>query len=296
MIRHWILLFAILSPLAAQAASAEDPHFFWADDVNFHHQSTLHADASWLQAQKEAAPELARVIGEEAPGGDALHAWLKERVKVILSKDWTLGDSWEALAEKVDYPLTSKGGIKSNTVAINIGSALYAFGKRNKILVGVNVPGLSAPLAVKSPRVGLVQIGDLLFSQHSRGDTQADRIFRLSALFHEARHSDGNGPSLGFQHSPCPPDSDLPGISACDANRNGPYSVDAQFALSFLKSCKNCTEGGRDFLRITAANSLSRVISVLKKEEMSCNEATCRVTVTEAKDTTEWDTTPESLD
>ncbi|NUM88851.1 MAG: hypothetical protein HUU37_06585 [Bdellovibrionales bacterium] len=268
----------------------------YSEDVALSHRQLLEADLAWLQSQHEIEPtaELKRVLPLNQK--EDLLAWLRERVKVILGPAWNLSDGWNLLEESVSYPKileTSGQGGQTNVLALNVGTALYRYGKKRGILTGVQFQG--GTLAVRSPRAGLVQLTEKFFAPHAPADAAASRAYRLSVLFHEGRHGDGRGPSLGFSHEVCPMESDYRLLPVCDASRNGPYSVDAALSLTLAKSCQECSASGRDFLRLMAADSLSRVISFLKREEYACNEITCRVTIIEAKDTTDWDTTPEFL-
>lgn len=61
-----------------------------------------------------------------------------------------------------------------------------------------------------------------------------NRIVRLSFLIHEAGHSDGNGESMGFFHSLCPPGHQYEGMPACDANLNGPYFKQVTFLKTYI--------------------------------------------------------------
>jgi hypothetical protein len=110
-----------------------------------------------------------------------------------------------------------------------------------------------------------LQIGAGLFASElaiNRIDENAvaNSIMRLSFIFHEARHSDGNGPSLGFTHSLCPKGHDYENELACDESLNGAYSVGASMAREMMMACQdNCSERDKEMLKIFILDSYNRI-------------------------------------
>lgn len=154
------------------------------------------------------------------------------------------------------------------TVMSNVGTVLYMAGKSSKQLLQVKIP-LSLfkadKILVTSPRTGIIQIGEGLFMKKFMfndrdDDAVSNSVSRLMTFFHEARHSDGHGKSLGFLHAICPEGYDLAGYSACDRNLNGPYTVGRIMAKEFLASCDSCSENEKEQIRLGMIESESRVI------------------------------------
>lgn len=178
------------------------------------------------------------------------------------------------------------GGV---TVMSNIGAGLYLGGKQESMLYGMKISRglLKKPIkvVVESPRAGIIQIGEGLFVSQLTVNNQnqnalANSINRLGTFFHEARHSDGNGESLAFAHSPCPTGHDLAGAYACDENLNGPYTVGAAMTTEMLKSCGDaCSERDKEILKLIILDSQNRVMKTTHTGQPAVN----------------WDPTPESL-
>lgn len=178
---------------------------------------------------------------------------------------------------------------KGFVVMSNIGAALYMGGKQQNQVYGMKISRglLKSPLKAiaESPRVGIIQIGEGLFMEELTLNNKnpasiANSINRLATFFHEARHSDGNGSSLGFAHSNCPPGHDYAGAAACDENLNGPYTVGATMALEMLKGCEDsCTEREKEILKLVVLDSQNRIMKTTYKGTPA----------------TAWDDAPESL-
>lgn len=158
------------------------------------------------------------------------------------------------------------------TIMSNTGAALYLNGKSNGMLLGINMPGLGK-VPVTSPRVGILQIGRGLFKiGRTKNNTfELDSsLMRISTLFHEARHSDGNRKNTGFMHAICPLGHDYAGYAACDFSLNGSYSVGFQVGKAVAENCTTCTVGQREALRLDYLDSYSRVI--LKQEVAAASD------------------------
>lgn len=174
-------------------------------------------------------------------------------------------------------------------VMSNTGAGLYMAGKEQKALYGMKVSrGLlkkSHNVLITSPRAGIIQVGEGLFDlrylvNNKDRNAVANKIDRLSTFFHEARHSDGNGVSLGFAHSKCPKGHDLEGAHACDSNKNGPYTVGALMHLELLKTCgTGCSEKDLEVSKLKILDSFNRILPLDSK----------------GQPTTNWDPKPESL-
>jgi hypothetical protein len=175
------------------------------------------------------------------------------------------------------------------TVMSNIGAALYYGGKQESKVYGMKISrGLlkkSIKVAVESPRAGIIQVGEGLFMDRltinpEKPNSIANSINRLATFFHEARHSDGNGSSVGFLHSPCPVGHDYAGLPACDENLNGPYTVGAVMMAEMLKACEDtCSIREKEILKLQVLDSKNRIMHTTRKGVAA----------------TVWDARPESL-
>ncbi len=166
----------------------------------------------------------------------------------------------------------------STIVMTNIGTSLYIQGKLKKELLALrfteNKSLFKKKIEITSPRVGVIQIGTGLFQPNVRpnplyANALSNKLHRISIFLHEARHSDGNGKTLGFIHAKCPPGHNYAGKNACDTSANGPYIIGAQAAVDAIKWCGDqCSIQEKTMLRATALDSFSRVINPTK-ENMS---------------------------
>jgi hypothetical protein len=258
-------------------------------------------------------------LGLEKLDAQSASVWLNDRVKYIVSENatslfnllfkravyvertgvlfpnatiipYSLDESSETSLEKNLLQAGNRVESKQTfVVMLNIGTGLYYGGKQSSSVLGMKVSKgffkKAERVNVESPRTGIIQIGEGLFSPQltinsKKPDAIANSIFRLGTLFHEARHSDGNGESLGFLHITCPKGHTYEGQAACDENLNGPYMVGALMLAEMTRSCgENCTEKETETLKVMIADSLSRVLQTTHKGEAS------KV----------WDATPESL-
>lgn len=175
------------------------------------------------------------------------------------------------------------------TVMSNIGSGLYMAGKKEQKLYGIKISrGLlkkGIKVSIESPRSGIIQIGEGLFLReisinNENPEAISNSLNRLGTFFHEARHSDGNGLSLGFAHSICPTGHDLAGAYACDEGLNGAYAVGATMLKEMLSGCEEaCSEREKETIRAVILDSKSRILTTTLKGNPATN----------------WDPTPESL-
>ena len=150
---------------------------------------------------------------------------------------------------------------KTEVVMSNVGAALYLLGKTSPDKQLHQLAFDSQQIQITSPRTGILKIGPGLFHDFKvKLQNVALDIYRVSTLFHEARHSDGHGETLGFLHSKCPAGSDYAGLSACDGSTNGPYTVGALVMKTMKDSCVTCTPLSNKFLEIMYLDESSRVI------------------------------------
>ena len=201
----------------------------------------------------------------------SLRAWLEDRVQFIVPENFDIGTHVRIQARDYGYPnpgvvpvlepptrrIGQVVGIK--LMMLNIGGGLYVTAKEKGVLAVMKLEGVG-DISITSPRVGILEIGDGMFIQTPTADQVALNIFRLSILFHEARHSDGNGKSTAFFHAVCPAGNDYAGVNACDRNVNGPYTVGGTVLKNLLDSCVDCSAEGREKLRLNYLDTQSRII------------------------------------
>jgi hypothetical protein len=256
---------------------------------------------------KPVSTNILELMGMSSLDSNSTNKWLEQRVNYIIEENalsflrLKLKKTISVERENVDFPnaslvpysITSSFGTSDSdegmVVMSNIGAAIYMGGKRERTIYNIKISrGLlrkSTKVAVESPRVGVIQIGEGLFSRdltinNQNPDSIANSINRLSTFFHEARHSDGNGLSLGFAHATCPTGHEFAGLRACDENLNGPYMIEATLMEEMLKANEEVlTEREKETLKMVILNSYSRVMKTTNKNEPSTN----------------WDPTPESL-
>jgi hypothetical protein len=151
-----------------------------------------------------------------------------------------------------------------STVMQNLGAEIYMTAKASGSLLGLQVPGIGV-VPVTSPRTGVIQIGSGMFQLNPGvagldSSSPALALFRLMVLFHEARHSDGNGRSVGFVHAFCPLGHDYEGSASCDLALNGAYALGAKVIRNLAASCPNCSTAERESLKLQALDSFSRLL------------------------------------
>ena len=254
-----------------------------------------------------AEKDILKIMNLSSLDSSNVKDWLEERVNYIL-EDNALSDMKMIMKkavtierENVLYPHqdvipyslnpANRHNAESDNLVImsNVGVGIYMRGKQDKVLYNLKVSRglLSKPIkvTVDSPRAGIIQIGEGLFSRdltinNLKPDSIANAINRLSSIIHEARHSDGNGASIGFAHAVCPKGHDLEGEMACDENLNGPYMLKAFFIEEMVKSAREIiTEREKETLRMVILDNMSRVLKINNKGLPS----------------NDWDDTPESI-
>lgn len=234
-----------------------------------------------FQFRGQADLKTLRVLGMSYLNAITASEWLNDRVKYVVEEKVSLKKLLHVELKNVDYPnaesqlfssagsTTSNHNISSFITMSNIGAEAYIQGKAGRKLYGMKITQarLSKTIRVRidSPRAGVLQIGAGLFSPElsiNRIDPNAisNSIFRLAFFFHEARHSDGQGTSLGFTHSACPAGHDYENELACDESLNGSYSVGAVMAREMMLTCNdNCSERDKEMLKIFIIDNYNRV-------------------------------------
>ena len=255
-------------------------------------ESLLKTDFDFLKTlgSWEGLTDLDRKTMDIKVGNAAeLDYWLRKRVQFLIPMSLNLELGFYGEVPLRYYPnmaelppnvenIFTMADEQSNTLMSNIGVGFYLFGKRQRQIISVNLrthfPKIEPQLPVLGPRIGIIQVHKNSFSHRNRisvsGREPADRLLRLSFLFHEGRHSDGNGSSLGFYHSVCPPGHDYTGRMACDISSNGAYAVAALFLKKSIEVCHSCTEGHKESLKLSYLDSRLRVLdkSILTPEEI----------------------------
>ncbi len=243
--------------------------------------------------------EIRRLLETPRISSPQLKQWLASRMKVVISEKIDLEKSVRivgraayyqngGLMPDIDAPVptptpkptptdgSAKPASRPMVVMSNMGTAIYMYGKQNAKLLGLQGTD-GGILPIRTPRDGLVQIGEGLFHERlrvnpERVDLPANRLARLSTYFHEARHSDGNGKSLGFAHAMCPVGHAYQGYYACEKNLNGPYTTGAMVLKKLTEACADCSAKEKTTLQMIQADSLSRVLKTYRnKSGMSEN-------------------------
>lgn len=247
----------------------------FAKTVNVAQRAALNESISALHALAPGATDqrLMQIMKVPDLSGPTLQRWVEDRVHYIVGSDFDLEGSLY-LPERTGFSFPSPevlpdpdAGVsqeltaKAEVVMANVGTAIYYVGKKQSQLVGLRVPGVG-DVPVTSPRVGILQIGPGLFpGGASQNQNLALDIFRASTLFHEARHSDGNGRSMGFMHAECPTGHDYAGMHACDYAANGPYTVGARLLKNLKERCAACTKSQKTALDGIYLEVANRVVS-----------------------------------
>jgi hypothetical protein len=282
-LKHLILL-ALFSPVIAFADAPLAERFQFASDVPANQVERIQGDLAHLETLEFKFQDSEALATLDIPemSGRSLGSWLSARVHYILSEAFDPSDSvYVAISEDFHYENTdfptldqpATENVSTNKpkymVAQNLSSAIYYNGKMYGQLLEAEIPGLGT-IPVRSPRVGIMKIGEGLFQpllerygwSGKSIDTETARLIRLGALFHEARHSDGNGKSLGFFHARCPEGHDYAGRVVCDRSLNGAYAVGGLVERNLLKQCEHCTVAEREAFRLYTYDSFNRIIHV----------------------------------
>lgn len=245
----------------------------FASSVHVEQQTAINEALSALHVLpiNESDERLMKMMKIPDLQASTLQNWVQARVQYIINEDFDFDAAiYEPSRPDFSFPWANElpdpdNGVATdasnkNTIMSNIGTAVYYFGKKRSTLIGLRIPGIG-DVEFTSPRVGLLQIGPALFPDGAiLPQNIAVDIFRLGTLFHEARHSDGHGKTLGFMHAECPKGHDLEGQRACDFSSNGPYTVGALITRDLGKACSQCETRKKVALEGIAAENLTRVI------------------------------------
>lgn len=218
---------------------------------------------------EKSAFEFQTMIGVSQVDGAHLHNWIYNRVRYIVGESYNPRGRNLVKKKGHTFPQTPLPPLIVNRtnqyagtiVMSNLGAELYLSGKKEKALRGIRIN--RKEVWASSPRVGILQIGDGLFLDrlliNKNVDAEANKIKRLSTIFHEARHSDGHSEYVGFLHDKCPTGHALSGFFACEKYANGAYSLEAAALKTLLLNCQTCSIEDQTKLTASIADALSRV-------------------------------------
>lgn len=223
-----------------------------------------------LSIQASSANDL-QVIGVDSLYGPSLSSWLKTRVSFIVGETFDFQDQADIAGYRPYQPqVFSRVQLEDEllaqnslvTIMVNIGAALYRYGKNNSQVLSLDVGGKR--VYIKSPRVGVIQIGQGLFSawsvRNTPKDSLANSLIRLSVFFHEGRHSDGNGSNVTFPHAECPDGHSYEGNYSCDGAANGPYVIDSIMLKNLRNACTGCNNTEIQTFKMFQADAESRLL------------------------------------
>jgi len=223
---------------------------------------------------------LKNILEVQDLSGATMSAWLKERIRYLLSPDLSKYRVGTLEAGSRSLYVSRLPGLDANETrnmaAAMIGTRLYEIGKTLRtqdptvdyMMIEVN----NAWVHLNTQRNGVMQIGPALFDpkfmpNSSNPSAYANTAVRVETLFHEARHADGNevSGSFGFYHALCPAGSgvakEFVDKAACDDNANGPYTLGAQILKAYLAKCGDfCSAQDRSVMQAFMLDSLSRVV------------------------------------
>ena len=296
---HYSLIFSALvlsvSTAFASGGSRPDSEPVVAENPFIFSSGVSSDQADLLKLDLKRLPQLAvSTVDADAQSlfetskisGLRLKAWLADRVQYVVGEDFDIESHISVVrpylySNSRQLPVLETPSADNPTngnakvVMSNIGTAVYLAGKMSPVKVGPLSVLLGLRLdndqvvAMTSPRVGVLQIGEGLFMQRflvNRDDPNAisNSLERLSTLFHEARHSDGNGKSVGFTHAVCPAGHAFAGYNACDRNTNGAYTVGAVSLRNMATNCTQCSVAEKEILKVRYLDSFDRVIGDAK--------------------------------
>lgn len=250
------------------AACARPVSFQYDSSVPQEQQDLLNHDLDVLNSVDlpPGTPQDLQTAGIDSFQKSSVNKWLSDRTKIIVGESFNSNTPAAPYAPASGppvlfshYGIDASNGVK--TVMTNIGASFYLDGKEKSAFYEMDVVGES--LIVKTPRVGVEQIGEALFSTNrlngSPSNSMAASMLRLATLFHEARHSDGNGAHAAFPHTQCP-SGKYAGYYACETYANGAYSVQAVFATKFYQTCSDCSPAELQALLLVLADYKSRIL------------------------------------
>ncbi len=205
-----------------------------------------------------------------------LNSWLADRAHHFVEQGFDFMPRLQVLQENFTYPnlvmptietATKHSGVTTGAQTMQVrmsnkGASLYWFAKTRNQKLALDLPGYGIA-TITTPRIGLFMVGEGLFNETILGskNSMATSLFRMKTYFHEARHTDGNGVSLGFFHVVCPKGHQYEGFSACDKNSNGPYQVATLFLSTTINACSKCSSAEKEALRNVQLDNQLRIVS-----------------------------------
>lgn len=297
--------------LTAAISASFVPNGAWAKDIVFSKSVPrdqivlLENDLTRPLAFSRDIPILQELLGTRQVTRESVIEWLLQRVSYVIGE----GEDFQSLViegsgEGSKYAYANPGVLPTveipksapphpvtgpagdgfpqhlGVVMTNVGTNFYIHGKKDGMLMTYPFDSGEEKIniEVKSPRAGILQIGAGLFQTLMNDDDPkalSNSIYRLAILMHEARHSDGNGKTLGFPHAVCPKWSPYHDTNSCDRNADGPYAIEAYFIRAALIACqeqKTCDEDEVERLSFVGVDVMQRIL-----------------------DEKAWDATPEGL-
>lgn len=216
-----------------------DPH------ISEPHRKIILKDLEYLSSinlddKSKAGINFTKILGTPDLHGPTLLSWIQERIKLILDES-----TW---------------GNEKNVYGVNWGFT----SSPSEVIRFNQETGLNIPAPVRGRRAyGVVTLYALLLESGKHDIRKLDysrSIYRLSTLFHEARHSDGNrkSNSWGFDHTLCPAGSVHSGLLACDLFSNGPTKIGYYYLKVALENCASCSTVGKDLIRMALIDQKNR--------------------------------------
>lgn len=240
------------------------PVYIDPESVSSEHRDLLDGDlktASWVQITDHSQSE---VMGLKDFTTPSLATWLGDRVKSIVGEEARIiGRETKSRSYRPETYSQIAGAEKLVLIMMNVSATYYYLGKKESKIYTQYVN--EEAKEITTPRLGLLLIGEGLFSKDVRGaegelDGLASSYRRISTLFHEARHGDGNGDSLIFGHVVCT-SGDFVGEQVCDSFTNGAYTAGKIILQKLAAHCsaEDCTDVERAGLDLVIADAASRV-------------------------------------
>ncbi|MBX9766455.1 MAG: hypothetical protein K2X47_04210, partial [Bdellovibrionales bacterium] len=208
----------------------------------------------------------------ERPVAAHVGTYLDERIQYVLPEKMIVAGRFR-IPDESEESLHAAAGF---VVATNIGTSLYYQMRMQGKFEGIFTVD-QKQLRLRSPRVGLVQLGLGFVEKKTPAGTPIESLFRLGILVHEARHSDcATGLSeqslqesiqrrpvtdktCGHIHAICPPGHTYEGRASCDIHPWGAYAVEAIFLQGVAEGCRTCTAQQRATAKLLALDRLSRL-------------------------------------
>ncbi len=261
-------------PSTPGTTSPSIPSIIYDSSVSASDKTLIEQDLNTINELNITTKNYAYILGIEDFSVTSLKKWLTERTKFIVGQTYEHKTLAKPIQEGKSYSpsliadMLNAEAPKVYTLMSNAGAEIYLNGKDTNIVYSLPINGVQIP--IKSPRVGIVKIGEGHFSVNkvsgSDLSSKANRLLRLSVLFHESRHTDGNGSNAAFPHLKCT-EGDYKNSYACEGNTNGPYMVEWVLLKHFYDQCTNCTSSELATLQLKIEDKLSRLVSGYKMSD-----------------------------